>query len=98
MSRPRSDLQSDFDEVRRSLDSLSATQAAIVSQMEESNRLMRSVSEQKPLSSTVSERLYLLAELLLQAIAALPHILLRGMAIVILALIFCLIRQAIQQL
>lgn len=97
MSRP-SDLQANLDEVKRSLDSLSATQAAIVSQMEESNRLMRSVSEQQPLSSIVLERFRLLAELILQAVSALPHILLRGVFVIILALIFCLIRQANQQL
>ena len=98
MSSRANDLNRILDEVNDSLDSLSASQAAFISQMEKSNRLMRSLSDQKPLSSIITERIHLLAELLLAAIDALPHILMRGMALIIIALIFCLIQSAIQQL
>lgn len=80
------------------MDSLSANEAAIISQMEEGDRLMGSISEQRPHSSIVLERFHLLAELILQVVSTLPHILVRGMFVIILAWIFCLVRQAIQQL
>ena len=97
MSRPNN-LTRILDEVNDSLDAVSASQTVTISQMEKTSRLMRSISEKKPLSSSIAERIHLLAELLLGAIAALPHILLRGMALFIIAWIFCLIQHAIQQL
>lgn len=92
------DLNRILDEVNYSLDAVSASQTVIISQMEMTSRLMCSLSEKKLRSSSIAKRIRLLAELLLAAIAALPHILLRGMALFIIAWIFCLVRQAIQQL